>query len=283
MAQLLSGAPVAAAIRERSKTEAENLRRQGISPCLAVLRIGERPDTASYARSLVNNAPKSGVEARLIELPESLGQGEALARIRSLNQDGTVHGILLLRPLPAHLEEDALCQAIAPEKDVDCATDLSLAGVFAGKTLGFPPATPRAVMELLRYYQIPLAGKKAVVLGRSLVVGRPLAMLLLQAHATVSICHSKTEDLAAYTRQADIIVAAMGKARAVGAELLGQDQIIIDVGIHRSEDGSLCGDVDFAAAEPLAAAITPVPGGVGAVTTALLLQQVIEAAACPHL
>ena len=181
--------------------------------------------------------------------------------------------------MPAQLEEDALCQAITPEKDVDCATDLSLAGVFAGKSLGFPPATPRAVMELLRYYQISLAGKKAVVLGRSLVVGRPLAMLLLQEHATVSICHSKTEDLTVYTRQADIIVAAMGKAKAVGAELLGQDQIIIDVGIHRSEDGSLCGDVDFAAAEPLAAAITPVPGGVGAVTTALLLQQVIEAAA----
>ena len=279
MAILLSGAPVAAALREKSLMQAEVLRRQGISPCLAILCIGDRPDAASYAASLIKNAPKSGVETRLEEWPESISQGEALARILRLNQDPAVHGILLLRPLPPHLNEEALCQAIAPEKDVDCATDLSLAGVFAGKKLGFPPATPRAVMEILRFYNIPLAGKKAVVLGRSLVVGRPLAMMLMAEDATVTLCHSRTADPAAYTRQADILIAAMGRPEAAGAAWLGEKQVIIDVGIHRKEDGSLCGDVHFAEAEPLAAAITPVPGGVGAVTTAVLLGHVVEAAA----
>lgn len=278
MAELLSGAPVAAALREKSLMQAEILRQRGIIPCLAILCIGERPDAVSYAASLTKNAPKSGVETRLEEWPESISQGEALARILRLNQDPAVHGILLLRPLPAHLDEDALCQAIAPEKDADCATDLSLAGVFAGKKLGFPPATPQAVMEMLHHYGIPLAGKKAVVLGRSLVVGRPLAMMLMAENATVTLCHSRTPDPAAYTRQADIIIAALGKPEAVGAAWLGEKQVIIDVGIHRKEDGSLCGDVHFAVAEPLAAAITPVPGGVGAVTTAVLLQHVAEAA-----
>lgn len=278
MAELLSGAPVAAALREKSLMQAEILRQRGITPCLAILCIGERPDAVSYAASLTKNAPKSGVETRLEEWPESISQGEALARILRLNQDPAVHGILLLRPLPAHLDEDALCQAIAPEKDADCATDLSLAGVFAGKKLGFPPATPQAVMEMLHHYGIPLAGKKAVVLGRSLVVGRPLAMMLMAENATVTLCHSRTPDPAAYTRQADIIIAALGKPEAVGAAWLGEKQVIIDVGIHRKEDGSLCGDVHFAVAEPLAAAITPVPGGVGAVTTAMLLQHVAEAA-----
>lgn len=278
MAELLSGAPVAAALREKSLMQAEILRQRGITPCLAILCIGERPDAVSYAASLTKNAPKSGVETRLEEWPESISQGEALARILRLNQDPAVHGILLLRPLPAHLDEDALCQAIAPEKDADCATDLSLAGVFAGKKLGFPPATPQAVMEMLHHYGIPLAGKKAVVLGRSLVVGRPLAMMLMAENATVTLCHSRTPDPTAYTRQADIIIAALGKPEAVGAAWLGDKQVIIDVGIHRKEDGSLCGDVHFAVAEPLAAAITPVPGGVGAVTTAVLLQHVAEAA-----
>lgn len=278
MALLLSGGPVAAAIRERSKKQADILGQAGITPCLALVCVGERPDALSYAGSLTKNASNSGVSARLEALPESISQGEAAARLRLLNQDPAVHGILLLRPLPSHLDENALCQLIAPEKDVDCATDLSLAGVFTDKALGFPPATPRAVMEILHHYNIPLKGKKAVVLGRSLVVGRPLAMMLMGENATVTLCHSQTEDLTVYTRQADIIVAALGKARALGADKLGRQQILIDVGIHRTEEG-LCGDIDFAQAEPLAAAITPVPGGVGAVTTAVLLQQVVEAAA----
>ena len=281
MAILLSGAPVAAALREKSLAQAEVLRRQGIIPCLAILCIGDRPDAASYAASLMKNAPKSGVETRWEEWPESISPGEALARILRLNRDPLIHGILLLRPLPPHLDEEALCQAIAPEKDVDCATDLSLAGVFAGKKLGFPPATPRAVMEILRFYNIPLAGKKAVVLGRSLVVGRPLALLLLARNATVTVCHSRTgaEEIRRCSRQAQIVAACLGRAEMVDAGFLSEGQIVLDVGINPTPEGGIVGDVRFAEAEPLAEAITPVPGGVGTVTTSVLAKHVILAAA----
>ena len=278
MTQLLSGAPVAEKIREKSRQESERLKSSGITPLLAVLRIGDKADTASYAASLEKNAPKSGVAIRRCELPGDISAEKAAAAIRELNEDPGVSGILLLRPLPPHLPEEELCGLIAPEKDVDCATDISLAGVFSGRELGFAPATPLAVMKMLDYYQIPLEGKKAVVLGRSLVVGRPLAMMLMERHATVTICHSRTGDISEYTRGADIVVAALGKPEALGAGALGEGQVIIDVGIHRKPDGHLCGDVDFAAVSEHAAAITPVPGGVGAVTTAVMLEQVVRAA-----
>ena len=278
MEHILIGAPVAAAIKARTKEQADALAVRGIFPTLAVLEVGERADNAAYLRGIQKNAGSCGIEVRHVTLPEDASQNEAEAVLQSLNADVSIHGILLLRPLPKQIDEAALCGMIAPEKDADCATDLSLAGVFAGKKLGFAPCTAQAVVEILKLYGAELAGARCAVVGRSLVVGRPLAMLLLNENATVTLCHSKTKDLPAATRGADIVVAALGKAKALGGEHFGENQILIDVGIHRTEEGTLCGDVDFAAAEPKAAAITPVPGGVGAVTTAVLLSHVAQAA-----
>lgn len=278
MEHILKGAPVAAAIKARTKEQADALAARGIFPTLAVLEVGERADNAAYLRGIQKNAGSCGIEVRHVTLPEDASQNEAEAVLQSLNADASVHGILLLRPLPKQIDEAALCGMIAPEKDADCATDLSLAGVFAGKKLGFAPCTAQAVVEILKFYGAELAGARCAVVGRSLVVGRPLAMLLLNENATVTLCHSKTKDLPAATRGADIVVAALGKAKALGGEHFGENQILIDVGIHRTEEGTLCGDVDFAAAEPKATAITPVPGGVGAVTTAVLLSHVAQAA-----
>ena len=278
MEHILKGAPVAAAIKARTKEQADALAARGIFPTLAVLEVGERADNAAYLRGIQKNAGSCGIEVRHVTLPDDASQNEAEAVLQSLNADASVHGILLLRPLPKQIDEAALCGMIAPEKDADCATDLSLAGVFAGKKLGFAPCTAQAVVEILKFYGAELAGARCAVVGRSLVVGRPLAMLLLNENATVTLCHSKTKDLPAATRGADIVVAALGKAKALGGEHFGENQILIDVGIHRTEEGTLCGDVDFAAAEPKAAAITPVPGGVGAVTTAVLLSHVAQAA-----
>ena len=278
MEHILKGAPVAAAIKARTKEQADALAARGILPTLAVLEIGERADNAAYLRGIRKNAGSCGIEVRHLTLPEDVSQAGAEEALKALNEDASVHGILLLRPLPKQIDEAALCGMIAPEKDADCATDLSLAGVFAGKKLGFAPCTAQAVMEILKFYGAELAGARCAVVGRSLVVGRPLAMLLLHENATVTLCHSKTKDLPAVTRSADIVVAALGKAEALGGEHFGENQILIDVGIHRLEDGTLCGDIDFAAAEPKAAAITPVPGGVGAVTSAVLLSHVAQAA-----
>ena len=278
MAHLLKGAPAAAAVKAQTKERADRLKAAGITAALAVLEFGERPDNAAYLRGIAKNAEACGVALRHLTEPEDASQAQAEAALEALNRDPSVHGILLMRPLPKQLDEARLCSRLAPEKDVDCATDLSLAGVFEGKDLGFAPCTAQAVMEILRFYGAELAGRDCVIVGRSLVVGRPLSMLLLQENATVTLCHSKTKDLPALTRRADIVVAALGKAKALGPEHFGQDQILVDVGIHRLPDGSLCGDIDFAAAEPKAQAITPVPGGVGAVTTAVLLSHVVKAA-----
>ena len=202
MDHILKGAPVAAAIKEKLCEEAEQLAARGITPALAVLEFGERADNAAYLRGIRKNAEACGVQLKHVVLPEDSTQGAAAAMLGQLNDDASVHGILLLRPLPKQLNEAALCAAIRPEKDVDCATDLSLAGVFAGKDLGFSPCTAQAVIEILKYYGVPLAGTNCAVVGRSLVVGRPLAMLLLQENATVTLCHSKTKDLPAVTRRA---------------------------------------------------------------------------------
>ena len=278
MEHILKGAPAAAAIKAKLSEEAGRLAAGGITPALAVLEFGERPDNAAYLRGIRKNAEACGVVLRHVTQPEDASQEAAEKALEALNQDPSVHGILLLRPLPKQLNEARLCSRLAAEKDVDCATDLSLAGVFEGKELGFAPCTAQAVMEILSFYGADPAGKDCVIVGRSLVVGRPLSMLLLKQNATVTLCHSRTKDLPAMTRRADIVVAALGKAKALGAEHFSKDQILIDVGIHRLEDGSLCGDID-PAAEAKAKAVTPVPGGVGAVTTAVLLSHVVQAAA----
>lgn len=278
-AQLLKGAPVAAALAEKNAADAAVLNGMNIVPTLAIVRVGQRADDISYEKGAAKRCAAAGVDVRSIVLPGDVKQEEFMARLEDLNLNESIHGILLLRPLPSHLDEEAARQALDPEKDVDGITDGSLAGVFAGSGRGFAPCTAQAVMETLNYYSIPVSGKKAVVMGRSLVVGRPAAMLLMQQNATVTLCHSRSENVPELTRSADILVVAAGKMGAVGAAYLRAGQVVIDVGIHFNEETQkLCGDVNAAEAEPLVAALSPVPGGLGAVTTAVLVRHVVEAA-----
>lgn len=205
-------------------------------------------------------------------------QEALLAVIEQVNQDDDIHGVLLFRPLPKHLKEEQIINALSIEKDVDGITDGSLAGVFAGKKQGFPPCTPKGCMEILNHYGIDCTGKKAVVIGRSLVVGKPAAMMLLQQNATVTICHTKTSDMPSVVKEADIVIAAAGKAGVINGSYLREGQIVIDVGINVTAEGTLCGDVNYAEAENIVEAITPVPGGAGSVTTSVLVGHVVEAA-----
>lgn len=278
MAELLRGAPVAAAISDKLKQEAERLKGKGIEPCLALVRVGEREDDVAYERGAVKRCANIGIKVQEVHLPADAEQGLLMDMINRLNHDPMIHGVLIFRPLPAHLDDEALRAALLPEKDVDGITDGSLAGVFSGTKQGYPPCTAQACMEILDYYGIDVKGKRATVVGRSLVVGRPAAMLLLHRHATVTICHTRTEELAARCREAEILLVAAGKAGAAKADSFVPGQVVLDVGIHVKDDGSLGGDVDFEAAEALVGAITPVPGGVGTVTTSVLAAHVIEAA-----
>ena len=278
MAEILKGAPVAAALNEKTAAMAETLKTRGIIPTLAVLRVGENPSDISYERGIVKRCGELGVAVRHCVLDASCSQDQLMDVLSQLNEDPSVHGILVFRPLPAHLDEEAVRQALLPEKDVDGITDGSLAGVFTGSGSGFAPCTAQAVIEILDYYGVDCCGKNAVVLGRSLVVGRPAAMLLQAKNATVTLCHSKTVNAPALARNTDILVACLGRAKSVGTDYFRPGQIVLDVGIHVDADGKLCGDVDFAAAEPVVSAITPVPGGVGSVTTAVLLKHVVSAA-----
>jgi len=276
---LLKGAPVAAALNEKTAAEAAALTAVGVTPTLAILRVGEREDDLSYERGAMKRCAAVGVAVKNAVLPADVTSEDFFAALDALNRDDGVHGILLFRPLPAHLDGEKARKMIAPEKDVDGCTDGSLAGVFTGTALGFPPCTAQAAMEILDYYGIDCAGKRAAVIGRSLVVGRPAAMLLLHKNATVTVCHTKTENTPAVTREADIVIVCAGKMEAVGAEYFKRDAVVVDVGIGWSEEkGKLCGDVRFDEAEPQVRAITPVPGGVGAVTTAVLVRHVVEAA-----
>ncbi|MBQ5987495.1 MAG: bifunctional 5,10-methylenetetrahydrofolate dehydrogenase/5,10-methenyltetrahydrofolate cyclohydrolase [Clostridia bacterium] len=279
MAAILKGAPVAAALHEKTAAEAAALRETGIVPTLAILRVGARNDDLSYERGATKRCREVGIEVQRVALPADVDSETFFAALDGLNRDPAVHGILLLRPLPKHLDEEKARRLLRPEKDVDGCTDGSLAGVFTDTALGFPPCTAQAAMEMLRYYHVPLRGRRAVVIGRSLVVGRPVALLLLHADATVTVCHSRTPDVAAVAREADILIAASGRMESIGAAYLRPGQTVIDVGIGWNEaKQKLCGDVDFAAAEPIVDAITPVPGGVGSVTTAVLCRHVVEAA-----
>ena len=278
MAEILKGKPAADALNEKIVNEVNLLSKINIRPALAIVRVGSKPDDIAYERGAVKRCEKTGAAVRAITLPEDVSQSRLVEAIQKLNEDRSVHGILLLRPLPAHINDDLIRNTLAPEKDVDGITDGSLAGVFVGTDLGFPPCTPQACMEMLDYYGVEVKGKNVVVIGRSTVVGKPAAMMLTKRHGTVTICHTRTVDLPGVCRQAEILIAAAGKAKMVSKEYLSPGQIVIDVGINFTEDGSMCGDVDFDQAKEIVAAITPVPGGVGAVTTAVLVKHVVEAA-----
>ena len=278
MAEHWKGAPVAQALTERLAARADQLKVQGIVPTLAIVRVGERPEDLSYERGALKRCEKVGIRVRQFALPKESSHGDLLAVIRQINGDREIHGCLLFRPLPPQMDEEAICAALDPAKDVDGITAGSLASVFAGSGAGYPPCTAQACMEILNYYGCDLTGKRAVVVGRSLVVGKPLAMLLLGQNATVTLCHTRTADLAAECRRAEVLIAAAGRANMIGRDHLSPGQLVLDVGINVDEEGNLEGDVDFPAADAIVGAVTPVPGGVGAVTTSVLAAHVLQAA-----
>ena len=278
MAEILKGAAVVAAMNEANAARCAALKAKGVTPTLAVVRIGAREDDLSYERGVLARCAKVGVEVESCVLPADATQDALLDAIAKINADPKIHGCLLFRPLPKGFDDRTVRAALDPAKDIDGITDGSLAGVFTNTAVGYPPCTAQACLEILKHYNIPLSGRRAVVVGRSLVVGKPAAMMLDRENATVTMCNSRTRDLPAVCRAADVLVVAMGKAGAIGADCLREGQIVVDVGIHMGDDGKLCGDVRFAEAEPIVAAITPVPGGVGTVTTSVLVGHVIDAA-----
>lgn len=275
----LRGAPVARAIMDKTAGEITRLAQAGIMPKLAVFRVGSREDDIAYERSIIKRFSAAGAAVEVMALSEDATQEELEAAVRRAADDESVHGILVFSPLPKKFNAGRIRMLIPAEKDVDGMTDASLAGVFRGDKNAFAPCTAQAVVEILRYYGMEnLAGKRVTVVGRSTVVGKPLAMLLLGMNATVTVCHTKTADTAAECRRADVVIACAGQARMVTDEYMSAGQIIIDVGINADGDG-ICGDVDYAAAQSIVAAATPVPGGVGAVTTAVLLSHIVRNAA----
>lgn len=280
MSELMLGLPVAKAINERLLPQIAELKAKGTCPKLAILRVGERPDDLSYERGALKRCDTLGIEAEVIQVPDDVATTESLiAAVQDLNARDDVHGVLMFRPLPRSIDQQAVCEALDPAKDVDCLTSGSLYGVFANKPRGFAPCTAEAVVELLDFYGVNLDGADVCVVGRSLVIGKPVSVMLQARNATVTMCHTHTADLAAHCRAAQIVVAAAGHAKTVGADCVREGQVIVDVGINWDEAAQkLVGDVDFDAVEPVVAAVTPVPRGVGSVTTAVLAKHVVEAA-----
>ncbi|MDR1796653.1 MAG: bifunctional 5,10-methylenetetrahydrofolate dehydrogenase/5,10-methenyltetrahydrofolate cyclohydrolase [Clostridiales Family XIII bacterium] len=277
MSTILYGKAVADAMKEGLAAEAAALTAQGVTPTLAIVRVGAREDDIAYERGAEKRCGIVGVAVRKYQVAEDAPTAELLGVIEEINADPGIHGCLLFRPLPKQMDEEAVRNALAPEKDVDGITDGSLAGVFSGSGRGYPPCTAQACVELLAHYGIDVSGKDAVVVGRSLVIGKPVAQMLLAKNATVTTCHSRTRNLAEKCRGADVLVVAAGQRGLVDAEGIEQGVVVVDVGINVDASGGICGDVRPEALEG-AAAYTPVPGGVGAVTTSVLAAHVIDAA-----
>lgn len=274
----LKGKPVSDAIQLNVLQKLEGMEEElGRKPKLAILRCGENAADLSYERNAVRKLAAFGMEAEVFSFPASVIDSIFMRTFHQLNESKAVDGILLMRPLPKQLNEGFVVSCVDAQKDVDGVSPVSAAGIYFGRD-GFAPCTAQAVMELLHHYQIPIEGKHAVIIGRSAVVGKPLAMLLLRENATVTICHSRTKDLPKVCRRADILIAAAGCPRMVTADYIRKGTVVIDVGINTDAEGKLCGDVDFESCQKKARAITPVPGGIGAVTTAVLCKHVLEAA-----
>ena len=281
MAKLLLGKEVNEKLNARIIADCEALKAKGVNPTLAIVRCGERPDDLSYERGATKRADLLGVAVKKFVLPEDVSKEDLLKTIDEINADNSIHGVLMFRPLPKHLkaDQDEICNRLDPRKDVDGMTDLSNAGVFMGKQLGFAPCTPAACMEILDHYGIDCTGKKAVVIGRSLVVGKPLGIMLMGKNATVTVCHTRTKDVPSITKEADIIVSSAGVLRSLTKEYVRPGQIVVDVSINWDEaKGGIAGDAVFEEVEPIVDAITPVPGGVGSVTTSISIGHVVEAA-----
>ncbi len=276
MDRILKGAPVAKDILALAKADAEKLIQSGTAPTLAIVRVGERPDDIAYENSLIKRCESNSVAVKTIALEQTATTETLVETLEKINNDGGIHGCLLFRPLPSHIDETKVRNSLCAKKDVDGISDLSLAGVFTDSSVGYCPCTALASVEILKHYNIELSGKHAVVLGRSLVVGKPLSMLLLKENSTVTICHTKTKDVASETAKADILFACAGRARMVKENFVKPSAVVVDVGINFDESG-MCGDVDFDKVSEKTAAITPVPGGIGAVTTAIMIRNVVDA------
>lgn len=275
MATIIRGKEVAEHVLAQVKEDVAALAARGVTPCLAVILVGDDPASQVYVRKKKEKCAELGMRSLEFTLPAETDETELLALIGKLNADANVHGVLCQLPLPAHLDEQTIVRAVAPEKDVDGFT----CRISADAKRDLMPCTPAGVMEMLQYAGIPIAGKQCVVVGRSNIVGKPMAMLLLQADGTVTVCHSKTKDLAAVTRTADILIAAVGRPRFITADMVKEGAVVIDVGVNRGADKKLFGDVDFEAVEKKASHITPVPGGVGVMTIAMLMKNTVRAAA----
>jgi methylenetetrahydrofolate dehydrogenase (NADP+) / methenyltetrahydrofolate cyclohydrolase len=276
-AKLLTGKEVAQKMDLDIQKDVQELKAKGINPALKIMIAGDAADSLAYANSARKMAEKNGIACDIEQVPGATSQDDFVKILKQRNADRNVHGIIVMRPLPKQIKEDVVKYVLAPEKDIDCFNPVNAGKIMAGDMTGFPPATPQAVMEMLRFYEVPMKGKNAVIVGRSMVVGKPMAMLLLGENATVTICHSKTQDLPGVCKRADILVAAIGKARMITPDYIKAGAAVMDVGINVEGD-KLFGDVDTEKAKETAGSITPVPGGVGTVTTRVLLKHVVKAA-----
>ena len=272
--EILKGLPVANAINEKL---IEELKGMDKVPHLAIIRVGERPDDMSYERGATKKMEKVGFDCTSYTFPADIDNETFQKEFDKINEDDNIDGILLLRPLPKHLDEKAIENRINPNKDLDGISPVNLAKVYAGDTTGFAPCTAEAVIEMLDFAGVDLTGKRVTVVGRSLVIGKPVTMLLMKKNATVTVCHTKTVDMPSVCRNAEIVVAAAGVAKMIDKSFISKDAIVIDVGINVDEDGSLCGDVNFDVVSELASILTPVPGGVGSVTTSVLAKHLMKA------
>lgn len=280
MAKRLTGKEVTLEIETDIIRRVSTLNEKGVFPTLAIVRVGSNPSDMAYENSAVKKAEKLGIKVEKYIAEEEIEEEDLISVIDSINDNDGIHGVLLFRPLPKHIDENRVRNVLSPEKDLDGITDSALAGVFSGRKIGFPPCTAGAAMEILKYYDCTLKGKRAVVIGRSMVIGRPVAMMLMAENATVTICHTRTEkeDLKAYCKNADIIISSAGHINTLTEDMVSSGQIIIDVGINFNNEGKMTGDVDFANVSGIVEKITPVPGGVGSVTTTLLMKHLIIAA-----
>ncbi len=274
--KIIDGKSTAFETCEKVRLSVDSLLKNGVEPCLAVIIVGDDPASRVYVNNKKKKCAVVGIKSLEFALPAQTTQRELLELIEQLNQNSLVNGILCQLPLPEHIDEKAVIEAINPQKDVDCFCDVNVGKLWTGNAV-FLPCTPAGIMEMLRQYNIEVSGKNCVIVGRSNIVGKPLAALMLQNNATVTVCHSKTGNLASVCRSADILVAAVGKAKFITADMVRENAVVIDVGINRDENGKLCGDVDFDAVKDKASFITPVPGGCGPMTIAMLMQNTVKA------
>ncbi|PIC59170.1 bifunctional methylenetetrahydrofolate dehydrogenase/methenyltetrahydrofolate cyclohydrolase FolD [Sporosarcina sp. P12(2017)] len=273
----IDGKAIGQEIRNELKEEVASLVAQGVQPGLAVILVGENPASETYVKNKEKSSKEAGMKSVLTKLPETVSEEDLLAEVEKLNQDDTIDGILVQLPLPKHIDENKVIRAISPEKDVDGFHPMNVGKMLIGQET-FLPCTPYGIMQLLERSNVDIAGKHAVIIGRSNIVGKPMGQLLLQKDATVTYCHSRTEDLKKFTQQADILIVAIGIAKFITGDYIKEDAVVIDVGMNRDENGKLCGDVDYESAEKQASAITPVPGGVGPMTITMLLKNTVESA-----